>query len=75
MTEDINRCAEICEQIWRSKAPLTNLTFHGVPIEFSSTFDYYQDMYTKGWLDACKECASTIRGVKHNDLILDNPKN
>ena len=57
-----NRCVEICDQLWRDKALPTNLTFNGTPIEFTGTFDYYQDVYRKGWLDACKECALVIRG-------------
>ena len=74
ISEESNKCAEICDQLWCDKAPPTNLTFHGAPIEFTGTFNYYQDMYTKGWLDATKACASTIRGVKPEDFILDNPR-
>ena len=55
ISEETNRCAEICDQFWRDKAPPTNFTYHGVAIDFT-------DSYTQGWIDACKACASVIRG-------------
>ena len=62
ISEETSRCAEICDQLWRDKALPQGLTWRGVPIEFTGTFDYYQDVYRDGWLAACKACASSIRG-------------
>ena len=61
-TTERDRCKEKCEQLWLDKAPPQNLTFHGVPIEFTGTFDYYKDVYTQGWLDACNKCGWAIHG-------------
>ena len=56
-----NRCAEICEQLWRIKGP-QYLTYRGITFEPNHSFDSDRDMYIKGWLDATKACASSIRG-------------
>ena len=63
ISEESNKCAEICDQLWRDKALPQGLTFHGVPFEFTGTFDRDKDMYREGWLAACKACASSIRGL------------